>query len=135
MYHVEFFFVDSPIRDYTVMVYSKQKLEVNYGSASGPTNVLHMDGTKPSGFTNQQFWTMEHTSDPSPPAPVVPKPGADSNEENTSNLSDELFYNVYLVEPTNADSFNKAFDKIWEEDPIMAISYFVDNWPFLLVFW
>ena len=90
MYHVEFFFVDSPIRDYTVMVYSKQKLEVNYGSASGPTNVLHMDGNKPSGFTNQQFWTMAHTTDPSPPAVVV-KPGADSTEENTSNLSDELF--------------------------------------------
>ena len=70
---IKFFFVGSPVRDYTVLVYTKQTVTVNYESATGPTNVLHMDGQKPSGFTDQQFWTMDHTSDPSPAVVVKPK--------------------------------------------------------------
>jgi len=32
-----------------------------------------MDGTKPSGFVNQQFWTMAHTADPNPDDDGRPK--------------------------------------------------------------
>lgn len=43
-YSVRYFFVSSPVRDYTVQVYSKQTLTVHYEAADGPTNVLHTDG-------------------------------------------------------------------------------------------
>jgi len=37
-YQVNFFFVDSPIRDYTVLVYTKQTVTVNIDTYDGPTN-------------------------------------------------------------------------------------------------
>jgi len=42
-----------PARDYTVKVYSKQDLDVK--DSLGRTNMWHMDGQFPSGFTNSHY--------------------------------------------------------------------------------
>ena len=96
-----------------------------------------MDGQKPSGFTDQQFWTMDHTSDPSPAAIVKPKDDykGDSTVENDSVLSDELFYTVYNVEAANIFLLSEGFDAIWEASPIMAIGYLFSNWTAIFAFW
>lgn len=140
-YQVNFFFVDSPIRDYTVLVYTKQTVTVNIDTNDGPTNQNHMDGTKPSGFVNQQFWTMAHTADPNPDddgrpkAPVVVTYPDQDLYENDTSLSDELFYTVFKVYPSNSKAFNEGLDKIWEADPVLGVFYIIEYWPALLVFW
>jgi hypothetical protein len=40
-------------RDYTVKVYSKQSLTVR--DENGNKNMVHMDGTSPSGFTSSSY--------------------------------------------------------------------------------
>lgn len=44
-YQWDFFYA----KDYTIKVYSKQTLEVK--DSKGETNMIHMDGKEPSGFT------------------------------------------------------------------------------------
>ena len=47
--NVDYFYFSSPVkRDYTVKVYSKQDLSIV--DEDGNTNMLHMDGSEPSGF-------------------------------------------------------------------------------------
>ena len=40
-------------KDYTIKVYTAQELEVR--DANGETNMIHMDGQEPSGFTKSNF--------------------------------------------------------------------------------
>jgi hypothetical protein len=60
---VKYMWFDSPAKDYTVKIYSKQTLEVK--NSSGETNVIHMDGQEPSGFTTSTYRGMN------PPATTV----------------------------------------------------------------
>ena len=40
-------------KDYTIKVFSNQQLEVL--DSNGETNMIHMDGQEPSGFTKSDF--------------------------------------------------------------------------------
>ena len=53
---VRYLWMGSPAKDYTVRIYSKQKLEVL--DSHGKTNMLHMDGQLPTGFTNSSYRGM-----------------------------------------------------------------------------
>ncbi len=46
--NVMYFWVNSPVHDYTLWLYSDQALEVLDKAAK--THMLHMDGRKPSAF-------------------------------------------------------------------------------------
>lgn len=50
---------NSPSPDYTVKIYSKQTLQVK--SSTSTTNMIHMDGSSPSGFTNSTYKGMDNT--------------------------------------------------------------------------
>jgi len=56
---------EHPNRDYTLKVYSKQNLEIK--DSKSRTNMWHMDGQYPSGFTKSHYrkdttkWTPEFT--------------------------------------------------------------------------
>lgn len=43
---------NNPVMEYTAKVYSKQELQVTY---NGQTNMVHMDGKSPSGFTESTY--------------------------------------------------------------------------------
>ena len=58
----KYLWLGSPAKDYTVKIYSKQSLEVK--NFLGQTNILHMDGQLPTGFTDSSFRGMN-------PPPVV----------------------------------------------------------------
>jgi hypothetical protein len=47
------YIADYPAKDFTAKVYSKMNLVVR--DINGNTNMLHMDGQKPSGFTESDF--------------------------------------------------------------------------------
>lgn len=47
---------NSPAKDYTVKIYSKQSLQVK--SSTGSTSIKHMDGQEPSGFTTSTYRGM-----------------------------------------------------------------------------
>ena len=57
---VTYEFMGSPHPDYTVKVYSKHDRPLK--DSSGNTNMVHMDGQQPSGFTNSQFKGMDNWS-------------------------------------------------------------------------
>ena len=48
-YYWDLFFA----KDYTIKVYTNQELEVR--DSYGETNMIHMDGQEPSGFTKSDF--------------------------------------------------------------------------------
>ena len=50
---VKYTWFDSPVKDYTLSVYSKQDLKVK--DHLGKTSVFHMDGQEPSGFTHSSY--------------------------------------------------------------------------------
>jgi hypothetical protein len=50
---VSYTWFDSPAKDYTLSVYSKQELEIR--DQEGEMSVLHMDGQEPSGFTHSGY--------------------------------------------------------------------------------
>lgn len=61
--------------DYTVRVYSKPGYEVT--DEQGRTNMIHMDGQEPSGFTNSNYrgYGGAKGVDVPSPKPVQPQPG------------------------------------------------------------
>ena len=56
---VKYYWMNSPAKDYTVKVYSKQNLSVL--DSNGNTNMKHMDGQTPSGFTDSTYTGMSNT--------------------------------------------------------------------------
>lgn len=58
----KYLWFDSPAKDYTVGIYSKQNLEVL--DSTGSSNILHMDGKTPSGFTKSTYRGMNPSSSP-----------------------------------------------------------------------
>jgi len=46
----------NPSKDYTVTVYSSQKLDIK--DKNGGTNMMHMDGQSPSAFTDSSYTGM-----------------------------------------------------------------------------
>lgn len=85
---INLYFVGSPVRDYTVHVYSKQTLSII--DEAQKTSVVHMDGQKPSGFTDQKYFGMDHTivkpDDPAAPVdPVKPNTPTDPNDGNDTD--------------------------------------------------
>lgn len=66
----KYLWFNSPAKDYTVKIYSKQALEVK--DSTGATNILHMDGQSPSGFTDSTYRGMNPTTDPTNPNPTDP---------------------------------------------------------------
>lgn len=57
----KYIWFDSPAKDYTVSIYSSQSLEVL--NSTGQTNILHMDGQSPSGFTTSTYRGMNPSND------------------------------------------------------------------------
>jgi hypothetical protein len=55
-FKVGFKWFTNPVKDYTVTLYSSQSIDVK--DKSGNTNVLHMDGQSPSGFTGSNYKGM-----------------------------------------------------------------------------
>lgn len=74
---------DSPAKDYTVKIYSKQSLEVK--DSTGQTNILHMDGQSPSGFTDSTYRGMN-------PGPIEEEPEEEVPVEDLEPATlDDLF--------------------------------------------
>jgi len=66
----KYLWFNSPAKDYTVKIYSKQALEVK--DTTGSTNIVHMDGQYPSGFTDSTFRGMNPEDNDYPTDPVDP---------------------------------------------------------------
>lgn len=80
-----------PARDYTVKVYSKQDIAV-YDS-SGKTNMWHMDGQYPSGFTNSHYRKETTTWTPT--------------------FSPRSLYDIYLVSNNVQQFFDLVLNNFW----------------------
>lgn len=81
-----------------------------------------MDGKLPSGFTEQQFWGMDITlvGTTLPPEPEDNTPSAEDIMNTTPSNSEELYANL---------------DILWKENPVQALTYFLNNWGAMLIFW
>mmetsp|Transcript_1826 Transcript_1826/g.2454 ORF Transcript_1826/g.2454 Transcript_1826/m.2454 type:complete len:101 (+) Transcript_1826:1485-1787(+) len=74
--------VDHPKKDYTVRLYSKQN--INVYDADGETNMLHMDGTSPSGFDGETDPT--EPTEPTTPTDTDENPWASEGIEASESI-------------------------------------------------
>ena len=54
--YLKYLWFDSPAKDYTVSIYSKQDLIIY--DKTGNTNKVYMDGQRPTGFRNSDYTGM-----------------------------------------------------------------------------
>jgi hypothetical protein len=92
---VQYTWDQQPAKDYTVKIYSKQNLEVK--DANGATNMIHMDGQQPSGFTSSTYCGMSSTG----------CGGGDNNGGGSTTTTTE--YSSYEDIMMTADSGFQAF--------------------------
>jgi hypothetical protein len=103
---------NSPAKDYTVKIYSKQSLEVK--NASGETNIQHMDGQEPSGFTSSTYRGMTTTTT-----------GTDTTTTTTTTKVVENFADIFST-AFESDNFVAAIFAICFTYP--AVCFNPMNW-------
>lgn len=137
--YVQYEFVGSPHKDFTLKAYSKYSNKIK--DSSGNTNELHMDGsTGSSGFTNSNFAGMNaptssfdcckfgsstqncnpNLGSSDPPAPPAPTPAPE--EEKPRDVSEVPVKSLVDVFE-NAETFEEFFEFLWY-NPWVTVVWF-----------
>ena len=85
---VDYTWFNTPHKDYTVKIYSKQDLSIK--DSDNKSVIYHMDGKEPSGFTKSTYRGMVKDWDPSMLIKDEPKQEEEEEEAEYTSLTDLL---------------------------------------------